>query len=45
MNYANLSDVEFEYLCKDVMSEKLSKQLERFGPGRDGGETSFYMVI
>lgn len=37
MNYANLSDVEFEYLCKDVMSKKLSKQLERFGPGRDGG--------
>lgn len=37
MNYANLSDVEFEYLCKDVMSRKLSKKLERFGPGRDGG--------
>ena len=37
MNYDNLSDVEFEYLCKDVMSRKLSKKLERFGPGRDGG--------
>ena len=37
MNYSNLSDVEFEYLCKDVMSRKLSKKLERFGPGRDGG--------
>ena len=37
MNYSNLSDVEFEYLCKDVMSRKLSTKLERFGPGRDGG--------
>lgn len=37
MNYSNLSDVEFEYLCKDVMSRKLSKKLERYGPGRDGG--------
>ena len=37
MNYSNLNDVEFEYLCKDVMSRMLSKNLERFGPGRDGG--------
>lgn len=37
MNYSNLSDVEFEYLCEDVMSRKLSKRLERFAPGRDGG--------
>ena len=37
MNYSNLSDVEFEYLCKDVMSRMLSKKLQRFGSGRDGG--------
>lgn len=37
MNYSNLSDVEFEYLCEDVMSRKLSTRLERFAPGRDGG--------
>lgn len=37
MNYSNLSDIEFEYLCKDVMSRRLSKRLERFAPGRDGG--------
>lgn len=37
MNYSNLSDIEFEYLCKDVMSRKLSKNLQRFGSGKDGG--------
>ena len=37
MNYANLSDPEFEYLCKDVMSRKLSTNLQRFGKGQDGG--------
>lgn len=37
MNYSNLSDVEFEYLCKDVMSKILAVKLERFGSGRDGG--------
>lgn len=37
MNYSNLNDVEFEYLCKDVMSKRLSKSLQRFTSGRDGG--------
>ena len=37
MNYQNLSDIEFESLCQDVMSVKLGKPLERFGSGRDGG--------
>ena len=37
MNYMNLSDIEFEYLCQDIMSKKLSLTLERFGKGRDGG--------
>ena len=37
MNYSNLNDVEFEYLCKDVMSKRLSKSLQRFASGRDGG--------
>jgi hypothetical protein len=37
LNYANLNDVEFEYLCQDVMSKKLNTQLRRFAPGRDGG--------
>ncbi|MBQ7925452.1 MAG: restriction endonuclease [Lachnospiraceae bacterium] len=36
-NFANLNDVEFEYLCKDVMSKRLGVQLERFGAGKDGG--------
>ena len=37
LNYSNLNDLEFEALCKDVMSKKLGRELQRFGPGRDGG--------
>ena len=37
MRYENLSDVEFEYLCRDVMSRKLGRNLESFTQGRDGG--------
>lgn len=37
LNYSNLSDVEFENLCQDVMSSKLKMQLHKFAPGRDGG--------
>ena len=37
MNFANLNDVEFEYLCKDIMSKKLGVELRRFAQGRDGG--------
>ncbi|MBT2283626.1 restriction endonuclease [Paenibacillus polymyxa] len=36
-NYANLNDVEFEELCKDVMEKKLSTRLRLFSKGRDGG--------
>ena len=37
LNYANLNDVEFEYLCMDVLSKMLGVKLQRFGSGRDGG--------
>ena len=37
LNYANLSDVEFEALCRDLMSRRLGVELRRFAPGRDGG--------
>ena len=37
LNYSNLNDVEFEYLCKDIMSRMLNVKLERFGSGRDDG--------
>ena len=37
LNYANLNDVEFEALCKDIMERKLKVALRRFAPGRDGG--------
>lgn len=37
LNYGNLSDVEFEYLCQDVMSKMLNLNFNRFAPGRDGG--------
>lgn len=37
LNYHNLSDIEFENLCLDVMSSKLNTQLHKFAHGRDGG--------
>lgn len=37
LNFSNISDIEFEYLCKDVMSRMLSIDFERFGSGPDKG--------
>ncbi len=37
LNYANLNDVEFEDLCKDVMELKLGTTLRKYARGRDGG--------
>lgn len=37
LNYANLNDMEFEALCKDIMERMLGVSLRRFGPGKDGG--------
>ena len=37
LNYANLNDVEFEYLCQDIMQQKLDTELRRFARGKDGG--------
>ncbi len=37
LNYGNLNDVEFEYLCQDIMQEKLGVELHHFAVGRDGG--------
>ena len=37
LNYANLNDMEFEALCRDVMERMLGVSLRRFGPGKDGG--------
>ena len=37
LNYANLNDMEFEALCKDIMERMLKVSLWRFGPGRDHG--------
>ena len=36
-NFNNLSDFEFEILCKDIMEKKLGISLRIFGKGRDGG--------
>ena len=36
-NYNNLSDFEFEILCKDIMQKKLNIKLYTFQKGRDGG--------
>lgn len=37
LNYANLNDVEFEYLCQDIMQTKLNVELRRYARGKDGG--------
>ena len=37
LNYGNLSDVDFEYLCLDIMEKKLETKLRRFAAGADGG--------
>ena len=37
LNYANLNDMEFEALCKDIMEQMIGVSLRRFGPGRDHG--------
>lgn len=37
LNYGNLNDVEFEYLCQDIMQKKLNTALHRFARGKDGG--------
>lgn len=37
LNFTNLNDIEFEYLCKDIMSKMLGVELQRFASGRDGG--------
>lgn len=37
LNYGNLNDVEFEYLCQDIMEKLLGVKLHRFAVGRDGG--------
>lgn len=44
LNFSNLNDVEFEYLCKDVMSRKLNVKFQRFTAGRDGGIDLFYHI-
>ena len=44
LNFSNLNDVEFEYLCKDVMSRKLNIKFQRFTAGRDGGIDLFYHI-
>lgn len=36
-NFNNLSDFEFEMLCRDIMQKKLGIELYTFQKGRDGG--------
>ena len=36
-NFSNLSDYEFERLCKDIMQKRLNCELHTFAQGRDGG--------
>ena len=36
-NFSEISDFEFEELCRDLMQEELGLSLELFAPGRDQG--------
>ncbi|WP_196600384.1 ATP-binding protein [Pectinatus frisingensis] len=36
-NYQDLNDIEFEELCKDIMSKSLNTSLRSFAAGKDGG--------
>ena len=36
-NFSEISDFEFETLCRDLLQEELGLSLELFTPGRDGG--------
>lgn len=36
-DFTNLSDVEFEKLCGDILSRKFKVKLRYFAAGRDGG--------
>ena len=36
-NFGDLSDVEFEELCRDIMQRKLQMHLQIYTKGRDGG--------
>lgn len=37
LNYNNLNNVEFEYLCKDIMEKILNTKMHKFAKGRDTG--------
>ncbi|MBR0456915.1 MAG: restriction endonuclease [Firmicutes bacterium] len=37
LNYGNLNDVEFEYLCLDIMRRMLDTELHMYARGADGG--------
>ncbi|QHB73506.1 restriction endonuclease [Stenotrophomonas sp. 364] len=41
-DFRTLNDKEFEVLCCDLLSRKLSRNFERFKPGRDGGVDGRY---
>ena len=36
-NFSEISDFEFEALCRDLLQEELGLSLELFTPGPDGG--------
>ena len=36
-NFSEISDFEFEALCRDLLQEELGLSLELFAPGPDGG--------
>lgn len=44
-NFSDISDFEFEELCRDLMQEELGLSLELFTPGRDQGIDFRYVGV
>ena len=42
-NFSQISDFEFEQLCRDLLQAELGKLLEIFAPGPDGGVDIRYL--
>ena len=42
-NFSEISDFEFEALCRDLLQEELGVSLELFTPGPDGGIDIHYV--
>ena len=44
-NFSEISDFEFESLCRDLLQQELRMSLELFAPGRDRGIDIRYLGV